>query len=240
MKQRAEELTELMDDPAVGPGELASALKFIRGVNRHLGGTAAVMGYLREWLPREMKAGERPIRILDVATGSADIPEAIALLARQREIHVEMVGLDLHPATLELARQWTEPVIKRCAPHASLELVMGDALALPFADGSMDYVLCSMFLHHLSSEDALRAVREMRRVARRGIVINDLLRSRWAYAAIWALTMFASRIDKHDARVSVKKGWRAEEIKAWPGVLGAEELAYRGHLFSRFTLAGRR
>jgi len=236
--RRAAHLHELMDEPGVDRAELASALRFIRGVNRWLGGTAVVLRHLNAWSARwDRSPNASPIRILDIATGSGDIPQAILKWAQRRHISVDLIGLDLHATTLAIAREWsTQPI----PPGSSLTYLQGDALRLPFADASIDYVLTSMFFHHLSNDQVLAALREMLRVARRGIIINDLLRSRWALAGISALTLFASRIDRHDARVSVRKAWIRNEVEAWAAAIHAPWLGYHSHLFSRFTLVGER
>src|SRR5262245_3917992 len=72
-QRRREE--EWMDAPGVDPRTLQDSLRFIRRVNSLLGYTRATIGHLKRF-SREWKKDE-PIRILDVATGSADIPRAI-------------------------------------------------------------------------------------------------------------------------------------------------------------------
>jgi ubiquinone/menaquinone biosynthesis C-methylase UbiE len=207
-------------------------------VNRYLGGTRAVMGHLLQW-SKDWKTGEA-VTILDVATGSADIPLAILRWSRERGFDVRVVGLDLHATTLALAREHVREAWEFPEPP-QLKLVRGDALALPMADGSVDCVICSMFLHHLSAADAKRVVAEMVRVSRRGVIVNDLLRTWFARVGIFWLTVFADAIDKHDARVSVKKGWKRAEVEAWrEGREAAEWLGYHHHVPARFTLAGQK
>ncbi len=224
-------LTELMDDPAVDPAQLATSLRFIRRVNRWLGGASAVLAHLRRW-SRRWPPGQ-PITLLDVATGSADIPIAIQQWAKPRGHHLRILGLDLHETTLALARAHVT------TSHADgISLVRGDALALPLADASVDYALCSMFFHHLPDELVPRALAEMVRVARRGVIVNDLLRGSFARVGIHLLTLCADPVDKHDARVSVKKAWSRPEVEAWARALHAPWLRYQKHWASRFTLAG--
>jgi ubiquinone/menaquinone biosynthesis C-methylase UbiE len=235
--QRRAELTELMDDPNVNRAALAKSLRFIRRVNRYLGGTRAVMGHFQNWSHRWKK--NQTITILDVATGSADIPLALLKWSHRNNFDLHIIGLDLHAVTLELAQQH----IHQSWPNKNqppIHLLRGDALALPFANQSIDYVTCSMFLHHLNDQQVAQAVAEMVRVARRGIVINDLLRSRPAQLGIFLLTLFADPIDKHDARVSVKKAWIRHEVEAWKLPANAPWLAYHEHIPARFTLAGER
>ena len=58
-----------------------------------------------------------------------------------------------------------------------------DALKLPFADNCFDYVFCSLFLHHLDDEPAIRLLKEMVRVASKRIYVIDLNRHPIAYYA---------------------------------------------------------
>jgi ubiquinone/menaquinone biosynthesis C-methylase UbiE len=230
-RSRPIELTELMDQPEVNPTDLAQALRFIRKVNRYLGGTRAVLCHLQQWEP--LWPHDRPIRVLDVATGSGDIPQAIVAWARHIGRRIDVVGLDLHPTTLGIARRWV-------GSDPDIQLVQGDALALPLEDRSVDIATCSMFLHHLDGLQALQVLREMLRISRHGVIVNDLLRHTWAKVAIRLLTVFSSPIDRHDARVSVAKGWIRKEIERWPAAVGAPWLQYHAHAFARFTLAGHR
>lgn len=212
--------------------DLCRELGYIRWVNKNLGGSRVVVDHLRAWA----ESGNLPsdeLTVLDVATGSADIPAAILFWAREKQKKVRVIGLDLHPVTLDIARQWTNG-------HADISLVRGDALRLPLSDGAVDIATCSMFLHHLDESTALAVIREMLRVSRRGVVINDLLRATWARVAIHLLTVFAAAKSRHDARLSVAKGWTAEEADAWRSALSAPWLECHVHPFARFTLAGLR
>src|SRR4051812_48892892 len=95
---------EFMDDPGANRQEQAEALHFIRLVNARLGGAAAALSHLERWTQTFPKP--RLIRILDVATGSADIPLAIAQWAQRQGRRVHITAVDLHPVTLDLAREY--------------------------------------------------------------------------------------------------------------------------------------
>ena len=220
---------EWMDDPAADPAELADALAFIRRVNAGLRYAAATVGHLRRF-SRSWPA-DRPTTLLDVATGSADIPHAVLRWADRSGKDVRIVGLDLHAATLAVAARTPDP---------RLSFVRGDALALPFADRSVDYVLCGMFLHHLGEPAAVRALAEMDRVARRGVIVADLLRNRRAYAWIRLFTLAANGMVRHDARGSVAGAFTEPELLALrdrAGLAYARPFRHFGH---RLVLAGER
>src|SRR5436190_21262401 len=112
---------EHMDDPSATREEIHEALRFIRIVNRHLGGTAAALSHFRQWA-RAWPASEM-IRILDIGAGSADIPLAIAQWAQRNRHPVHITAVDLHPVTLELARQ-------HIGGRVDIQLVQADALKL--------------------------------------------------------------------------------------------------------------
>ena len=218
-----------MDDPQADVGELDQGLAFIRFVNRRLGGTRSVINTLQPWLAQWPK--DRPVGILDVATGSADIPLAMLNLGQELGLKINILALDLHAATLQLAANHIDG-------HPDVQLLRGDAMRLPLADGAIDFATCSLFLHHLTTPQATAVVREMVRVSRCGLVVSDLVRSRWALAAISAMTMFSPRLHRHDARVSVAKGWTREEICNMADAAGADFARYRPHAYARFVLAG--
>ena len=221
---------EWMDDPAADPAELARALAFIRGVNRRLGYARATVGHLARFAPRWPT--DRPTTILDVATGSADIPAALFRWADRTGRSVQITGLDLHAATLADAAAHV--------PDHRLTLVRGDALALPFADRSVDYVICGMFLHHLPDAAVVAAMREMDRVARRGVVVADLLRSGRAYAWITLFTLAAGDMVRHDARGSVAGAYTTAELLALRDRAGLAYAAPHRHFGHRLVLAGER
>lgn len=223
---------EWMDEPSADEAELRRSLAYIRRVNRLLGYTRATLSHLRRF-SRNWECG-RPVRILDVATGSADVPRAVLRWARRRGFDVRVVALDLHAGTLRAARDLS------AADARGIWFVRGDALHLPFADGGFDYALCGMFLHHLSDEAAAAAVREMARVARRGIVVADVLRHRRAYAWITLLTLLSTKMVRHDGRVSVAQAFNKREVLGLRDAAGVGFARYYRHFGHRFVLAGER
>ena len=219
-----------MDEPGADPIELRKSLAFIRGVNRALGYTRVILKHLDRF-SANWKPG-RTIRIIDIGTGSADIPIAILQWAGKRGFDVRVVGVDLH-ATIagEAAAAADDP---------RLQIVRGNALDLPFPNGSFDYAITSMFLHHLDDEQAQRALSEMGRVARRGVIVSDLLRKKHAYAFIWLCTLFAGPMVKHDARISVAQAFNRKEAIGLRDRAGLGFARYFGHLTHGFVLAGER
>ena len=222
-----------MDAPGADPELLRRSLAFIRRVNRLLGYTRATVGHL-ERFSRGWRAGQT-IRIVDVATGSGDIPRAILRWARRRGIDVRVVGVDLHATTVAAAAA-ADGDADGCRERP--RIVRADALDLPFADGSFDYAITNMFLHHLSDDQAVTVLKDMARVASRGIIAADLLRHRRAYAWITLFTLWANPMVRHDARVSVAQAFSEAEVLALRDRAGLGFASLHRHFGHRFVLAG--
>lgn len=233
---------ELMDEPWVDEAELATDLRNLAWINRLLGGIAVIRAHLPRDLGREragMRGPERgivsplaadpsPLTVLDVATGGGDIPR---WLARQR-LPAGLIAGDLHPQMLQLAREWSAGL--------PIRFLRCDARRLPFGDGSVDVVLCSLMLHHLSEAEAVEALRELGRVARRRLVVNDLRRSRVAYILIWLITRFSrNRLTRYDSPASVERAFTPAEMETMARAAGLDRQGsfrvYR-HLYYRMAL----
>ncbi len=224
-----------MDDPAVDRDQLDRSLRFIRVINQRLGGTAAALGHLRRW-----SAGWPPgevIRIIDLGTGSADIPVAIVRWAAAAGLRVHVTAIDAHPTTLDLAREYVQRALGSEDPE-DIELLRADALSLMdhFEPGAFDYAHAGMFLHHLDDIEVMTVLRVMDRLTTRGVIWNDLLRGPVETVAVRLLTLAGPAIVRHDAIVSVAAGFIRREVLDLASRVGLPHIGYRRHLFGRFTL----
>lgn len=218
-----------MDTPDIDPEFIRRSLRFIRVVNLLLGYTRATLSHLKRF-SQSWKPGET-ITILDVATGSADIPVGISRWARKKGWDVRIVGLDRHALTASNAREIA-------AGDRTIQILRGDALELPFADGSFDYVITNMFLHHLDEAAVVRVFEEMNRVSRRGIIAADLIRDRRAYLWVNLFTLLANKRLRHDACVSVRQAFNRDEILSLRAQANIRYSSYFEHFGHRFVLAG--
>jgi len=205
------ELLDREDPPA---GERARVVGYLAFVNRWLGGTSATASRLRDV--------SGPATVLDVAAGAADVSRDLA----RRFPHLRFVAFDLSEWMLSFA--------------AGLPRVRGDVRRFPFRDRSVDYIITTHFFHHLTDEQVVAVLKEFGRVARRGIIVNDLLRSRSALFWIKLFTLWANRYVKADGPQSVRKAFTIPEIEALARTAGLGWLRARKHFGHRFTLAGQR
>lgn len=226
---------ELMDAPDADRSELDRALGFIRKINRTMGGNSALIRWLDRWTKDWPQ--DKPISLLDVATGSADVPLATRAWAAKRGLELRITGLDLHPTTLELAREFLDRSDPKLAD--GITLVEGDALGLVdrFGVESFDFVHAGLFLHHLKEINTLNVLRQMDQVCRMGVVWNDLVRSRAGFLAIHLMTLGKPEMVRHDARVSVQAGFTKAEAMAIARRVGLHQPRYDWSLWHhRFTV----
>ncbi|HEY0867177.1 MAG TPA: methyltransferase domain-containing protein [Fimbriimonas sp.] len=189
---------ELIDSYEHSGRDFLASFRDIRKINRYLGGCAVVRKRIRPYL------GART-SVLDVGTGLADIPADLVRWGTRRGREIRVVGLDANPKILAAARRETQGVA----------LMKASAHALPFPDGSFDVVVSSLTFHHFDEPAAAAALREMVRVARRVVIVNDLQRGYLPAALIWLVTRVARMhfLTRHDAPLSVLRSLTPPEYE---------------------------
>ena len=221
---------EIMDVEAARYEETKAAYQFMEKVNRFLGGRRVVLHHLSQFL--KLHPGEKGLSLLDLGTGGGDIPRNIFSWAKRKELPLKIVGFDFEAQALRYSKEDGLP--------SGVYWVQGDLTRpLPFKDQSFDFCLASMVFHHLSEEEAVRALKEMDRVSRRGIIVNDLLRRVRAYLWIYFLSRLSgSRLVKNDAPLSVLRGFKKREVERIKGEASLDYLQFHYHFGHRFSLAG--
>ncbi|MDQ3541095.1 MAG: methyltransferase domain-containing protein [Chloroflexota bacterium] len=197
---------ELLDDTGHDQAELATNFRDIQRVNQLLGGTAIVLRHLTGLV--DAVPTTRPVTVLDLGTGSADIPLAISRWANQHDQAISIVASDASEPILDLARRQVEA-------HPDITIAQYDARAVPLPDKQFEIVLCSLSLHHFSPDDAVRVLREMDRLARTGFILNDLRRGRLGYVAAWIASRLTTRnrLTRNDAPLSVMRAYTPSELE---------------------------
>jgi 2-polyprenyl-3-methyl-5-hydroxy-6-metoxy-1,4-benzoquinol methylase len=227
---RAAPSLELLDGPLDDQDALVANLRDLGRLNWLTGGTVLSR--------RAIAALGDTTRLLDVGTGGADIPLSLLAAARRRGRALTVTALDNRPEVLAAARI-ARPTL---AATPGLSLALGDGLGLPYPDASFDVAHASLVLHHLEEGEAIAFLREMRRVASRGIVVNDLARSRlaWIGALLLTRTVARGRYTRNDGPLSVRRGWtRAEMLDLLDRAGLAPVATFGGVAGHRYAIAAR-
>jgi SAM-dependent methyltransferase len=187
---------ELLDSGRLSRSEVEANLADLARLNRLPGGTDASVRAISA-----LVAGRDATRILDIGTGAGDMPVAFARCGW----HV--VAVDSNPAVLAIARD-------RLVRIPNVDVLEADALALPLEDGAVDVAHCSLLVHHFEPEAAVAALRELRRVSRHGVVVNDLRRGLLPLAATWVSVMALGRssVTRVDGMASARRAYTMSEL----------------------------
>lgn len=223
---RVTEGVEHIDQPQ-DERALAASLEHVAGVNRWLGGTRALLGALQPLLP-----AHGSVAILDVGTGSADIPLAIGALISRRGLRLNLIAVDRHPQTVRIAAG-------RTRDRANVHVCRANVLRLPFADNAFDFAVLALTLHHLADDEHVPALRELARVTRRAVLVSELERS-WPHylgARLLATTIWrGNALTRHDAPLSVLRGFTTAELLAIARAAGITRARVLRRFFYRLVL----
>jgi 2-polyprenyl-3-methyl-5-hydroxy-6-metoxy-1,4-benzoquinol methylase len=228
---------ELIDLPieSYDLSEYAGNLADIRTVNRFLGDYHATLKHFSSLVPVAGGALATPIRVLDMATGSADIPVAVAIWARRQGIQIKVTAIDNNTFAIREAEAFTRG-------YPEITVAVADVFSMPFEDGSFDIVLCTKTLHHLSEERTVRLLKEIGRVAAIGYIVIDLRRSCVAWALISVLTRLftRNRLTRHDGPLSVLRSYTVSELDALAGKAGLMDRSVVKEPFWLMVVSGRK
>lgn len=223
---------ELLDGP-LDERALTGNLRDLRRVNRWLGGAELswrALHHVHRALPEQAS-----ISLLDVGTGSADIPLALLHRASASNLGLEVTATDVRPEIVDHARR-----LVGTHPALGIELTAGDTLG--YASASFDIVHASLVVHHLEPPEVARLLAEMGRVARHAVVINDLVRARRWWLAAWLASRLttANRYTRHDAPLSVRRAYLPTEVEHMAANVGLRlEATLGGLLGHRYALVFR-
>jgi SAM-dependent methyltransferase len=220
---KRDRIPELMDDPGLDPEEHRRALAGLARLNAWSGSVGVL------WKP--LRALNRPLRVLDVATGSGDVPCGLMKRANAAGVPLEVAGCDVSPTAIEAA--------KMAAP--GIHFFVHDAIRDPLPTG-FDVVTCSLFLHHLDDESAIILLKRMAEAAGSCVLVNDLARSRFNYLSVWlachALTR--SRVVRFDGPASVRSAYSPAEALGLAERAGLKNARIRTRFPCRYLLEWRK
>lgn len=182
---------------------------------------------LKRTLFRDIEeTGSKDFSALDVGAGSG------GLILELREWSAKhspfLVGAELEAAAARTIRA------------NGLNAIRCDALRMPFADNSFDYVFCSLFLHHLGDEAAVELIAEMARVAAKRIYVIDLNRHPIAYYLYKLFgRIFLQRFTLEDGSLSILRSFNPVELEGLARKAGLKKIAVEHSKVNRLILSGK-
>jgi len=223
-------LPERMDDPNLDRDQHVRALCGLRRINWWSGNASLA------WQPVRELAGELGtdrLRILDIATGAADIPISLWNKSQKHGLELEIEACDVSSTALEFAAENCQKA------GAEVRLFPLDILQ-DSCDQSYDLVMCSQFLHHFADEQAQAIVRTMARLATRRVIIIDLVRSRlnWLIVCFASHALSRSPVVHFDGPQSIRAAYTVTEMKAIARRADLAHFEIRKHWPCRFVLIG--
>jgi 2-polyprenyl-3-methyl-5-hydroxy-6-metoxy-1,4-benzoquinol methylase len=213
---------EMMDRDQPPSTELERDLERIRQLNRWFGSYHLVLDFIRSWITPADK-----LRVVDLATGSGDIPRLIVDYARKISAKVEIDGLDRQPATLKIARRLS-------TDYPEISYREANILEWNSVE-SYDITLCTLALHHFSNEDAVRLLRRCYQMSKRFVLVSDLRRSFSLIAGVYVLTtlIFREPMTRYDARLSAIRAFSFSEMRDLALRAGWENFGHKKFHFAR-------
>ncbi len=211
-----------MDRPQPVSPELVSDLRNLRALNRYFGSYRLIRHFLRRWIRPNDK-----LRVLDLATGSGDIPRLVVKFARKRGAIVQVEAVDFQTSTVEIARQ-----LSAGFPEISYH----EAGIHHFGEGgAYDIVLFSLALHHFEAEEAVQLLRRCRKLSRGRVLVADLRRGWFAKVGVDLVTatIFREAMTRNDARVSVERAFSFRELHELARAADWKNFGHRRFPFAR-------
>jgi 2-polyprenyl-3-methyl-5-hydroxy-6-metoxy-1,4-benzoquinol methylase len=234
---------ELMDDPMLDRKEHAAALAGLARLNAASGSARAVWRPIRR-LYQELFAGKtghvgrpRPLKILDIACGSADVPLQLCNIAGDAGIEIEVDGCDISDIAVEESTQRA----KRAGAGNKTRFFQLDVLKEPLPSG-YDVVVSSLFMHHLDDQQAVALMSKMAEAAGELVVINDLVRSQMSLMLVTfaCQTLTSSRVVQFDGPASVRAAFTPLELGHMAAAAGMHNATIRQRFPCRMLLSWRK
>ena len=195
---------ELMDDTNVAVQTLKTVLDDLDRTNSLLGGNSITVKAVKR-LIAEYK--QESYTIVDMGCGNGSMLREIVKLGRGLGIPITGIGIDLSQKGLDIAKAAS-------TKFPEIKYLKQDILALAPEDLDCDILLCTLTMHHFYSENIPLFLKQFTKLARIGIVINDLQRSVLAYHLFKGFSAIFIRtgIAKHDGLISIKSGFTKAEL----------------------------
>lgn len=203
---------ESMDDFSMDNEELTKALDDIAKINQLLGGNSITLNGVQYLLKNVPKDAE--ITIMDFGCGSGDILRMLSKYGTANGLNFKLIGIDANPATIRHAEMCS-------ADYENITYLAEDIFLYDFSKYNIDIALITLTLHHFKDDEILKILRVIFNLTTKGIVVNDLQRSRLPYRLFQAI-IYVFRLDKmtaDDGLISILRGFKKSDLVKYSSAL---------------------
>jgi ubiquinone/menaquinone biosynthesis C-methylase UbiE len=203
LKERSNQ-PELMDDFQEGSESLQIVFDDINRVNTILGGSSITVNAVADLIKANP---QESYTIVDMGCGDGHMLRKVAAYCKRHAIAIQLIGIDLNAEALELAKEASKA-------YPEIKYQHRDILELQVADLNCDIVINTLTMHHFTNKDLLIFLKKFNQLARIGVVINDLQRSRWPYYLFkaFSLIFIKTKTAKIDGLISISKGFVKSDL----------------------------
>lgn len=194
--------TEVLDG-SVEPLELELILSDLARFNGAMLGRWLIIRWLNDALRRLPR--QQPVTLLDIGCGYGDLLRAVRHWAKNLDRAIKLIGVDLNPQVIAIARANTEAA-------DGIEYYAADVFDYR-PPHPIDVVTTSLVTHHLSDTMIVRLLRWLEATAHKGWLICDLQRSivPFYFIALAGHLLHLHPVVTYDGRVSVARSLTRKE-----------------------------
>ena len=196
---------ESMDDFSMDNDGLITALDDIARINQLLGGNSVTLDGVKILIKDLPK--DKTITIMDFGCGSGDMLRMLSKYGIQNNLKFNLIGIDANEATIRHAE-------KCSADFENITYLAEDIFMYDFSKYNIDIALITLTLHHFKNDEIIKIMKVIYTIVKKGIVVNDLQRSKIAYRLFQAM-IFIFRLEKmtaDDGLISILRGFKREDL----------------------------
>lgn len=214
------DLEESMDDFSMDNAGLVTALDDIARINQLLGGNAVTLDGVKTLIKDFPK--DQVITIIDFGCGSGDMLRMLSKYGKDHNLNFKLIGIDANEATIRHA--------EKCSTNfENISYLAEDIFLYDFSKFSIDIALITLTLHHFKNDEIIKIIKVISNLVKKGIVVNDLQRSKLAYRLFQAI-IFIFRLEKmtaNDGLISILRGFKREDLEKFSKDLGLKKYSIK-------------
>ena len=214
------DLEESMDDFSMDNAGLVTALDDIARINQLLGGNAVTLDGVKTLIKDFPK--DQVITIIDFGCGSGDMLRMLSKYGKDHNLNFKLIGIDANEATIRHA--------EKCSTNfENISYLAEDIFLYDFSKLSIDIALITLTLHHFKNDEIIKIMKVIFNLVKKGIVVNDLQRSKLAYRLFQAI-IFIFRLEKmtaNDGLISILRGFKREDLEKFSKDLGLKNYSIK-------------